>query len=442
MKIHFVDSCCNISRTYIDSFRMVNDIEYVELNEADIICYIGCAYTKERIDQSIEEIKNLTEQKRPNTKLAVFGCMTAYEDFYNYFKENKEIDYIGRGYGQKMQKELISYLESKMNNQELFYTDIGFNFQTPERINVVVQDGCSKRCAFCKSNYLNLKLKSTPLDKIIPDINYFSNELGVTEINISGLNPTDYGLDLYGQPKLTELIREISKIPTIESILLESLCIDRINNDLLNEILTNSKIKRVMIPVQSMDDRLLQLMGRKNTSQEAYNILKSISTQRPDIFIETIFLTCYPTEDNLCIDKNIKLLEDVRIHNPVLSVYKYGKNVKSLKSEQIVNMSEDEHYELLGYYYDYMIPLIEQQRKELLSKPVEGKLTYKDDNFDYYSTLYRFSTNEFSLKCPVDHSIDLGQKVLISSEFLPSKPNIVYETKNGDINGCVLRKIM
>lgn len=441
MKFHIIDNCCNISRTYIDSFKMSNNIEFSDFEEADVICYVGCAYTKENIDRSIKEINELIYQKKINTKIAVFGCMTSYEEFYNFFKNNKEIDYIGRGCGQEMQKELTGYIEKTLNNQELFYTEIGFNFETPERVNVVIQDGCSKRCAFCKSNYLNLKLRSTPFEEVISEINYLVYEYGITEINISGLNPTEYGLDLYKKPMLADLIKEISKIHAIETILLESLCIDRINNDLLNEILTNHKIKRVMIPVQSMDDRVLQLMGRKNTAQEAYNILKIISTQRPDIFIETIFLICYPTENIECINKNIKLLEDIKIHNPVLSVYTFGENVKSLKSEHITAVSENEHYKLLKYYYENMIPLIEQQRKELLAKQVESKLVYKEADGDYYSTLYRFTTNEFMLKCIADKSIDLGQKVLITSEFLTSKPNTVYVTNSGYIKGLVLRKL-
>ena len=109
-----------------------------------------------------------------------------------------------------------------------------------------------------------------------------------------------------------------------------------------------------MIPIQSMDDDMLKLMGRRNTAKEARNILSMISTYRPDIFIETIFLVCYPT----------------------------------------AVMTKEEKYALKLYYYENMISLIERQRKELLSHPVEGTLIYKDAGKDYYSTLYRFITNE------------------------------------------------
>ena len=444
MKTHIIDHCCNNSRTYIDSFKMINNIELANFDEADIVCYIGCAYTKERIDQSIEEINELIQQKSSTSKLAIFGCITSYKEFYDNFKKIKDIDYIGRGYGQQMQKELTKYLETKLNNQELFYSELGLNFETPERINIVIQDGCTKRCAFCKSNYLNFKLRSTPFEAIISQINNLtdnnSSDYNITEINIAGLNPTEYGLDLYKQPKLAELIRDISKIPTIETILLDSLCLDRIDKDLLHEIITNPKIKRIMIPVQSMDDRLLQLMGRKTPSQETYNILKTISTERPDIFLETIFLICYPTETKECIDKNIKLLEEIKIHNPVISVYKFGKNVKNLKSEHIANVPEEKYYELLDYHRENMIPLIEQQRRDLLSKPVEGKLVYKEADFDYYSTLYRFTTNEFMIKCPTNNSINLGQKILVQPEFLQSEPNWIYATKSEEVKGRVLSK--
>ena len=441
MKVHIIDKCCNVSRTYIDSFKMVNNIDFVDtFDDADVICYIGCAYQKQRIDQCSEYINDLIKKKKKDTKLAIFGCITSYKDFYNNFLNVEGIDYIGCGYGQDMQKELTKYLET-LNNEDLCYTEMGINFENSKRINIVVQDGCSRRCAFCKSNYLNFKLRSTPLDIIISQINHFTNiECGVTEVNISGLNPTEYGLDLYHEPKLTELIREISKIPTVETILLESLCPDRINEDLLYEIINNPKIKRIMIPIQSMDDNLLKLMGRKNTAEQAYNILKIISTQRPDIFIETIFLICYPTENKESIIKNIKLLEDIKIHNPVLSVYTVGKNVKTLRSEHIANISNEEHQQLLKYYRENMIPLIEEQRRILLSKPIEGTLVYSDENYDYYSTLYRFTTHEFIVKCPKEYSSKLEQKALIQSEFLQSIPGYMYTTETEMIKGKVLKK--
>lgn len=442
MKVHIDDKCCHISRAYIESFKMVNNIEFSSLEDADIICYIGCAYSKERMVWAIEDIYGLISKKNKKTKLAVFGCATVYEKFYNYINELCEIDYIGRGYGAEMQKELTKYLENQLKN-ELAYTPMAIRYENDERINIVVQDGCTRRCSFCKSNYLNFSLKSVPFDTLISQLSYFTNSNdGIKEINISGLNPTEYGLDLYGHSKLTDLIQEISKMPSVETILLESLCLDRMNDELVNEILTNRKIKRVMIPVQSMDDRLLKLMGRKSTSKEAYDVLNAIATIRPDIFIETIFLICYPTETKECIKKNIQLLEDVRIHNPVLSVYKYGKNVETLKSEHIKYVSKKEHRELLKYYSAYMIPLMEQQRRELLSNPVEGRLVEKNEYNNYYSTLYRFTTNEFVVKCTPNEQDELYQKALIQTEFLEKEPGQIYTTKSDFVNGKVLSRIL
>ena len=91
MKIHIIDHCCNISRSYIDCFKMINNIEFTDFDDADIICYIGCAYVKERIDNAIKEINELITKKNSNTKLAIFGCMTSYKDFYNLFKNRNTV---------------------------------------------------------------------------------------------------------------------------------------------------------------------------------------------------------------------------------------------------------------------------------------------------------------------------------------------------------------
>lgn len=410
------------------------------LDEADIVCYISCSYVKERIDKSITDIKELIANKSSHTKLAIFGCATAYTKFYDYFKDNKAIDYIGRGYGVDMQRELTQYLDKQKTSDIIYYPSIGYNLRNRKRLDIVIQDGCSKRCAFCKSNYLNFSLKSIPFEEIISAIKYFSDEFAITEVNLTGLNVSEYGLDLYKKLELTKLIRSISEIPTIKSIMLDSLCPDNINHELLNEILSNPKIKRVMIPIQSMDDDMLKLMGRRNTAKEARDILSTISTYRPDIFIETIFLVCYPTETTKVADKNIELLENVRIHNPAIFLYVYGTNVPSLKSEQIAVMTKEERYALQLYYYENMISLIERQRKELLSRPVEGTLIYKDDTKDYYSTIYRFTTNELTIICP-PNEMKLGDKALIDTDFVDRVPNMFYATSAEYGKGRVLRKI-
>lgn len=440
MKVYFDKKVCDISQSYIDSIMGVNNLEISSLEEADVICYISCAYEKNRIDNSLSAIKRIIERKKITSKIAIFGCATEYKEFYHQVSSLPEINYIGCGTGIKMQEEIVKYLSKQCEETNILLPNLGYSFNTSKRLTITIQDGCNNRCAFCKSNYLHLHTKSIPIENLLEAIQLASSKYGITEVNITGLNPTQYGIDLYKKSRLTELIQEVSKISGINTILLDMLCIQDMTKDLILEIISNPKIKRLMMPIQSLDNRLLNLMRRRNTAEEAEGIIHLINKERPDIFLETIFLACYPTETEDSINKTIELLNNAKIDNPVISVYKYGENVPSLYSEHISPVSHSRHNELLYYYATNVLPIIEKQRRELLAKPVCGTLIHQEGNYDYYSTLYRFTTNEYTVQCKREKESQLFEEKELEVDFLPSLPNVIYLTERRNGNGRVLRK--
>ena len=440
MKVCILDLCCDTSRSYINSIYYVNKFKISPIEEADIICYVGCAYNKEKIDKVYKHIESIISVKKDDAKVSIFGCVTKYDEFYNIVKEAYDIDYIGRGEGLKMQEELINYLNSKID-QNYFVPELGFSFRTRKRLDLVVQDGCNNRCSFCKSNYLNLRNRSVPMNALFEDFDFFIDKYGITEFNITGLNPSQYGVDLYGSSKLADLVKRLGENSKVKNILLDMLSIPDMNEELLSQILTNPKIKRVMLPVQSFDNRLLNLMRRKHNAEEAEKILTLISKERPDIFLETIFMAHYPTEDISNIQKTINFLEKGIVNNPVLSFYNYGKNVKTLYSENIKEVSEEEQNNLTMYYYKHVIPIIDQQRKELLSKPVFGTLVEKGEKEDYFSTLYRFTTQEYSVVCPKNDDALLFEDYNLAVDFLPSLDDVLYEIEKRPGKGKIIQKI-
>lgn len=441
MKVYLLRRCCDISNAYFGSLYINHPHELTnDLNEADIICIIGCGYELTRINDTLESIYNTIKLKQPHAKLGVFGCPTKYVEFYNTIKNIPEIDYIGVGMGIDMQTELMNFLERELGFENVVIDSIGCKYTTPFRVNLVIEDGCDKRCTFCKSNYLDLHLKSMPFDHILKYLHYLA-KYGLREVNITGLNTVDYGLDLYGKRRLTELIQAISKIPEIESIFIDSICLESMDDNLLQEIKNNKKIKRVMIPIQTMDNNILKLMNKRYTTEDIMHILSFISTNRPDIFLETIFMTTFPTETIETAERNIQLIEKIKIHNPVLSVYCQGNNVSTLKSENLPPHSSYERGSILDYYIKFMIPIIEEQRRKLLTNPLDATLVYSLEDYDIYSTLYRFTTNNLFVKCPHNSLLKKGDKVLLESDFVPSIPDYIYQTKRDEPIGRILKKV-
>lgn len=440
MKVCILDCCCDISRAYLDALSYVNNIEVAPFEEADVICYVGCAYTRKKVFDALNDIAAVISKKRKDALLGVFGCVTKYAEFSDVVKKYSDIDYVGCSTGVDMQKELVSYLINK-TKEDFVFPESGFSFKTEKRINLVVQDGCNNRCAFCKSNYLNLRNKSIPMDELCGDVDFLVDKYGITEINIEGLNPAQYGTDLYGHSKLDELIRYFSSNSQVKNIFLDMLSISDMSESLVSEILNNPKIKRVMIPIQSLDDRLLRLMRRKHSAEEAESLLTLISKERPDIFLETIFMASYPTETIGNVNRTVRFLEKNIIHNPVLSIYKYGSNDKNLFSEKVKKVTPEEYEKLMKYYIDYVIPIIDKQRQELLSKPVLGTLVGKDDEYDYFSTLYRFYTYDYSVISPVSKDTTVFEDYSLEVDFIPSIKDTVYDIENRSGRGKVIMKV-
>lgn len=436
MKVHFEIDCCDICYSYLDGFRD-NNIQFTKLEDADIICFVGCGYTQSRIFQTYERLLNCLQNKKDGAKIGIFGCPTNYSEFYEAIKVLPNIDFISNGTGKKMQDDIANYLKSNLK-REIELLEIGCNLENPKRINIVVQDGCNNRCAFCKSNYLNLKLESRPIEDILKVVKFASEECDVNEVNISGLNPSQYGMDIYKSKKLTELIQSISSFSGVDTIFLDMLCLQDMTKELVLEIVTNPKIKRVMIPIQSQDDKLLKLMNRHNTAKEAEDLFKFINRERPDIFLETIFLTCYPTETKDNILKTAEFLNTVNVANPNLSFYRYGTNVPTLKSENTAVMTPQEIQELANYYLEIIVPIIEQQRKTLMSQPISGILVSRDNKYDYYSTIYRFATEEYKVRTKRNKHKDLFNHSSLSAKYLPSMPGALYKVAGDMTNGKVL----
>ncbi len=261
--------------------------------ESDAIIVNTCGFIEPAVSEAIETILEMASYKNENRKLIVSGCMT--ERYKNeVLKEIPEIDFI-TGVGKL--ENILSYLKRKKiekNNQSRYL------LTSPYFAYVKISEGCNNRCSYCTIPSIRGNLKSRKKEEILDEITTLLNQ-GIKEIILVSQDTTKYGIDIYGTPKLTELLNDICKLDGKFYIRLLYLNPDGVNRELIDIVKNEDKIiKYFEIPVQHISDKILKSMNRKSNSQKIKEVFEFIRKNISDAIIRTTFIIGFPgeTEDD------------------------------------------------------------------------------------------------------------------------------------------------
>lgn len=296
MKVCFIESGCPnheefkaLKSNCIKRHEVINNP-----CKADVIIQFFCAITEKTVDVLVHELAFIKKAKKKDAIYVACGCIVDALG-KEFFKTLEIVDYVYEvseivKIADILKIESISYDEIYLENKNL--------------ASVVISEGCNNRCSFCKVHYLNSKLKSKPMDKIIEQINGYVKR-GVKEIAITGLNTTQYGLDLYGEKKLAELLRLVSQIKEIKKIDLYSVAIQDLNEEIITEIESNDKIELVEVCIQSGSDKTLKSMNIRFSSSYAEMVIKRFSHKT----IRTAIIVGFPGENRREFEKSVDFIK-------------------------------------------------------------------------------------------------------------------------------------
>ncbi len=272
-------------------------------SEAEIIIINTCGFIKPAKEESIETILQMADYKESgNCKyLIVTGCLVErYEaelrksipevDYFFNLKNFSNINYL-----------LNSHAHIDSNKRHLL---------TPSHYAYLrISDGCDNNCSYCAIPKIRGRLRSKPIPELINEASQLVNN-GVKELIIIAQDIGNYGLDLYGERKLCELLSELDKINKLHWIRLMYLHPKHISEKLLLQIAKSKKIcKYLDIPLQHINDRILQQMNRRISKKEIIQKLNLIRKIIPDVALRTSFIVGFHGEAE---DEFQELLEFVR----------------------------------------------------------------------------------------------------------------------------------
>jgi len=277
-------------------------VDYVD--GCDAVIVNTCGFIDDAKKEAIENILDMVELKKEGviSKIIVTGCLAQrYKD--EIVKEIPEVDaVIGIG----ANGDIIKTVEEVMSGVDTIENyppqcDLPLEGQriltTPQYwAYLKIGEGCSNRCTYCTIPSIRGNMRSRSMENVIDEAKQLA-ESGVKELILIAQDTTSYGLDLYGELKLPELLNELCKIDSIEWIRLLYCYPDRITDELIETMKNQEKVVNYIdLPLQHADDKILKAMNRRGDQALIRNVISKLREEIPDVVIRTTFIVGFPGE--------------------------------------------------------------------------------------------------------------------------------------------------
>ena len=277
-------------------------VDYVD--GCDAVIVNTCGFIDDAKKEAIENILDMVELKKEGviSKIIVTGCLAQrYKD--EIVKEIPEVDaVIGIGANGdiiKTVEEVMSGVDTiekyppqcelPLEGQRILTTPHYWAY-------LKIGEGCSNRCTYCTIPSIRGNMRSRSMENVIDEAKQLA-ESGVKELILIAQDTTSYGLDLYGELKLPELLNELCKIDSIEWIRLLYCYPDRITDELIETMKNQEKVVNYIdLPLQHADDKILKAMNRRGDQALIRNVISKLRTEIPDVVIRTTFIVGFPGE--------------------------------------------------------------------------------------------------------------------------------------------------
>ena len=317
-----------------------------DCNGSDVVVINTCGFIDSAKLEAIETILSVAELKAAGEvgRILVTGCLSQRYQA-ELLKELPEVDGImGTGsYG-----DIVSAVEKVAAGQEYSrFADINGPVEELPRVistpmhyaYLRIAEGCSNRCAYCVIPSLRGKYRSRRMEDILSEARALA-EGGVKECIVIAQDITRYGVDIYREKKLPELLRELCKLD-FHWIRLHYLYPDCITDELIDTIAAEPKICKYMdIPIQHCNDAVLQAMRRRETKAGLQALFARLRSRIPGLVLRTSIITGLPYEDEAAFEELCDFLQEEKI--PRAGAFAYSPEEGTPAAEMRNRVDTDE----------------------------------------------------------------------------------------------------
>ena len=317
-----------------------------DCNGSDVVVINTCGFIDSAKLEAIDTILSVAELKAAGEvgRILVTGCLSQRYQA-ELLEELPEVDGImGTGsYG-----DIVSAVEKVAAGQEYSrFADINGPVEELPRVistpmhyaYLRIAEGCSNRCAYCVIPSLRGKYRSRRMEDILSEARALA-EGGVKECIVIAQDITRYGVDIYKEKKLPELLRELCKLD-FHWIRLHYLYPDCITDELIDTIAAEPKICKYMdIPIQHCNDAVLQAMRRRETKAGLQALFARLRSRIPGLVLRTSIITGLPLEDEAAFEELCDFLQEEKI--PRAGAFAYSPEEGTPAAEMRNRVDTDE----------------------------------------------------------------------------------------------------
>lgn len=286
---------------------------------ADVVIINTCGFIDSAKTEAIDVILEMAELKAQGLikKIIVTGCLSQ-----RYQAEMPvELPEVDGLLGTANYGNIVEAVNQVMAGEKCeYFSDINGPVEELPRIlstpvhyaYLRIAEGCSNRCAYCVIPQLRGKYRSRPMEEILTEAKALADE-GVKECIIIAQDITRYGIDLYKEKKLPELLTELCKLD-FSWIRLHYLYPDTITPELIDTIAREEIIcKYIDMPIQHCSDKVLSAMRRRETHDGLVKLITTMREKIPGLVLRTSLITGLPYEDEAAFEELCEFLGEMRL---------------------------------------------------------------------------------------------------------------------------------
>lgn len=401
MKVGFISLGC--SKNLIDTevaIGLFKDNHYEIVNnpnDAEILVINTCGFIESAKEEAINTILEMAEYKKKKCKyLIAMGCLVQryYDDLVKLLPEVDlfiKIDEYNKLWDKiedLIKRDIVEKSKTKTSKKisEIKPLPMPTYNEFMERVVTTgknyaylkIGEGCSNKCTYCAIPYIRGPFVSRKMEDILDEAEMLAKK-GIKEIIVIAQDTTKYGVDIYGESKLAELLEKLSKVKGIEWIRFLYSYPEGITDELINVVATNGKIAKYFdIPIQHISNPILKKMNRRTSKEDVTKIIEKIRKEVPDVTLRTSLIVGFPGETKENFEELLEFVKNTKFDK--LGTFMYSKE----EGTPAAKLPDQIHGNTKKARYNKIMEAQQEISKEILTDKIgkNYKVLVEDMSFD------------------------------------------------------------
>ena len=397
MKIYLISLGCaknKVDSEVIIGNLVVNDkIELtLDMSSADLIIINTCAFIESAKAEAINTIFEVLDTKKASQKVMVCGCLST-----RYVNEIASlIPEVDRFVTIKEYPKLKEIVNS-MFKEHPFTKEVSSRNRLitgmKESVYVKISEGCNNRCSYCAIPLIRGSFVSRDMEEIIDEVTDLVAN-GAYEINLISQDTTNYGIDLYKEYKIVELLRRLVSLEGEFKIRLLYLYPTLVSDELIDFIATNDKVMPYFdIPLQHSETKMLKSMNRRGDKEFIVELLNKIRNKIPNAILRTTMIVGFPGETEEDFKGLVNFVKEMKFDR--LGAFAYSAEEDTVGATMQNQIPEEIKEDRLNALYLVQDDIALAANEKHLGTTSEVLIIdYDEESFAYIGRNYAFAPDD------------------------------------------------